>query len=421
MKVFKFGGASIKDAEGFRNVLSILKKFSGQEIVLVVSALGKTTNALEEVVHSYFERNGNANQLLNEVREKHFNLLSKLIPDSSHKVYEELNNTFIEVDWILEDEPSESFDYIYDQIVSIGEMVSTKMLAAFLNESGMKTKWRDVRDFIRTDNTYREGKVDWEITEKKIQAQLVPASKNGLVLTQGFIGGTSENFSTTLGREGSDYTAAVIAYCAGAESVTIWKDVPGVLNADPRYFSDAKKIDHLSFKETIEMTFYGATVIHPKTIKPLQNKNIPLHVKSFLNAEASGTVIDSDMNDDARTPVLVLKPEQILISVSPKDFSFMAEEQLAKIFGMMAKHRVKFNMMQNAAISFSFCADDAKERVNPFLEELSNEYKVLLNEGLELLTIRHYDEQTVQTQTQRREILLEQKTRNTIQLVVRRF
>ena len=417
MKVFKFGGASIKDAAGFRNVKRILEFYKQNDLVIIVSALGKTTNALEQITNAYFNKTGEAFTLLNKLREQHIKILSELLPEN-HFAFDELNNSFVEIDWILEDEPSDSYDYIYDQIVSIGEMASTKMLAAFLNENGLKVQWKDARDFIKTDNNYREGKIYWDKTERNWKENIPAILKQGWMLTQGFIGGTSENLTTTLGREGSDYSAAVIAYCMDAESVTIWKDVPGVLNADPRYFTDPKKIDELSYKEAIEMTFYGATVIHPKTMKPLQNKNIPLYVKSFLYPELDGTVIRENVVSENVIPVLVLKHEQILISVSPKDFSFMDEENLENIFNLMVKHRVHFNMMQNAAISFSFCADNIAQRINPFLEELSSQYKILTNDGLQLLTIRHYNDEVIQQQTVNRKILLEQKTRQTIQMVI---
>ncbi|GDX52596.1 aspartokinase [Bacteroidota bacterium] len=417
MKVFKFGGASIKDADGFRNVKRILEFYKQDELVLIVSALGKTTNALEQIAKAYINKTGDAIGLLNKLRAHHFEILSSLVP-KNHSAFDELNNSFLEIDWILEDEPSDSYDYVYDQIVSIGEMASTKMLAAFLNENGLKVQWKDARDFIKTDNNYREGKIDWDKTESNCTEKIPAILKQEWMLTQGFIGGTSENLTTTLGREGSDYSAAVIAYCTNAESVTIWKDVPGVLNADPRYFTDPKKIDELSYKEAIEMTFYGATVIHPKTMKPLQNKNIPLYVKSFLYPELEGTVIRENVMSENVIPVLVLKTDQILISVSPKDFSFMDEENLENIFNLMVKHRVHFNMMQNAAISFSFCADHIPQRINPFLEELSSQYKILTNDGLQLLTIRHYNDEVVQQQTANRKILLEQKTRQTIQMVI---
>ncbi|MFI5136037.1 MAG: aspartate kinase, partial [Chitinophagales bacterium] len=325
MKIFKFGGASIKDARSFINVANILEKYRGEKIVLIVSALGKTTNALEKVTNAYYSNKENISELLEKIRHQHFQILKELFHETEHPVFDELNNTFVEIDWILEDAPHESYDYLYDQVVSIGEMVATKMLASYLNHRNITTQWLDVRDCIRTDNTFREGKVDWEITGKNIRNKIPSLVNNQFVLTQGFLGGTSENFTTTLGREGSDYTAAIFGYALEAESVTIWKDVPGVLNADPRYFHDAKKIDLLSYHEAIEMTYYGATVIHPKTLKPLQNKKIPLHVRCFLDPEKEGTIINEEGNVHGYPPVLVLKKNQILLSVYPKDFSFIAE------------------------------------------------------------------------------------------------
>lgn len=418
MKVFKFGGASIKDAPSFVRVTGLLEKFAGQEIVLVVSALGKTTNALEEVTNAYFKNKGAADELLDRVRQKHFDLLRELIPEATHPAFNDLNNTFVEIDWILEDQPNESYDYIYDQIVSIGEMASTKMLAAYLNYRNIRTQWLDVRDYIRTDNTYREGTVDWPLTEDNIKTRIPLLLKNQFVLTQGFLGGTSENFTTTLGREGSDYTAAIFGYSLQAESVTIWKDVPGVLNADPRFFPEATKIDSLSYHEAIEMTYYGATVIHPKTLKPLQNRHIPLHVRSFLDPEKPGTVIDETGNISGYPPVLVMKKNQILISIYPKDFSFIAEDNLSHIFNLLSDHRVKVNVMQNSALSFSVCTDD-NERVPPLLEELRKSYNALSNHGLDLLTIRHYTEEIIARYSKGKEVMLEQKSRHTFQLVMK--
>jgi aspartate kinase len=279
-------------------------------------------------------------------------------------------------------------------------------------------QWLDVRDCIRTDSTFREGKVDWEITCQKIQQKIPALLNNQFVLTQGFLGGTAENFTTTLGREGSDYSAAIFAYSLDAESVTIWKDVAGVLNADPRYFPQARKIDLLSYHETIEMTYYGATVIHPKTMKPLQNKKIPLHVRCFLEADKPGTIINEEGDSSGYPPVLVLKENQILISIYPKDFSFIAEENLSHIFSILSNHRVKANLMQNSALSFSICADYS-ERISPLLEELKQTFTVLINENAHLLTIRHYTPEVIEKYSSGKEILLEQKSRQTIQLVLK--
>ncbi len=419
IKVFKFGGASIKDADGFRNVKKILEQFPKEQLVIVVSALGKTTNALEEIAHTYFNK-GNATPLLESLKQKHVEILDQLFADKKNPVYDEVNNTFVEIDWILEDTPAESYDYLYDQIVSIGEMASTKMLAAYLFENKLPVKWMDARDLIRTDNTYREGKINWELTEKMVREKVTPVlAENKWVLTQGFLGGTSENFTTTLGREGSDYTAAALAYCLGAESVTIWKDVPGVLNADPRYFPKAQKIDKLGYLEAIEMTYYGATVIHPKTIKPLQNKGIPMNVRSFIQPAEAGTNI-AESHDSLLLPaIMVLKKNQVLISISAKDFSFIAEENLGYIYNLLSKYRIKSNMMQNAAISFSICADNDEAKVKPFVEELSQHYHTLSNDKLELLTVRHYTDSVLSSLTAGRNILMEQKTRNTAQLVMK--
>lgn len=419
IKVFKFGGASIKDAASIKNVAAILEDYKGQQIVLVVSALGKTTNALEEITNAYLHKTGKAPALLEALKHLHFQILKELFHETEHPVFDELNNTFVEIDWILEDEPDEKYDYLYDQIVSIGEMVATKMVSAYLNHKNISTQWLDVRDYIRTDNTYREGKVNWEATEKIIAEKIPPLLNNQFVLTQGFLGGTSENYTTTLGREGSDYTAAIFGYSLNAESVTIWKDVPGVLNADPRYFPDAKKIDDLSYHEAIEMTYYGATVIHPKTIKPLQNKKIPLYVRSFVSSDEKGTMISEDeAASELSMPVMVLKKDQILISMSAKDFSFIAEDNLSYIFSVLSKYGAKVNMMQNAAISFSVCADNNPGKMPSMIEELRESFHILSNENLTLLTIRHYDDPSIGKYTAGKKILLEQKSRQTVQLVL---
>lgn len=419
IKIFKFGGASIKDADGFRNVKKILEHFRNEQLVLVVSALGKTTNALEEIVQTYFKR-GNAIPLLNTLKKKHLEILDQLFTDRNHPVYDVLNNTFVEIEWILDDVPAESFDYLYDQIVSIGEMASTRMLSAYLKENNLPVQWMDARDLIRTDNTYREGKILWDVTEQMVKARIPSVlDEKKWMITQGFIGGTSENITTTLGREGSDYTAAILAYCMDAESVTIWKDVPGVLNADPRYFPAAQKIDKLGYLEAIEMTYFGATVIHPKTIQPLENKGIPLHVRSFLDPAETGTVIAKKFDTLLLPSIMVLKKSQILISVSSKDFSFIAEENLGYIFTLLSRYRIKCNMMQNAAISFSFCSDNEEPKIKPLLEELSQQFRTVINSKLELLTVRHYSDSVLSSLTAGRIILMEQKTRHTAQLVMK--
>ncbi|HRF99840.1 MAG TPA: aspartate kinase [Bacteroidia bacterium] len=419
MQVFKFGGASVKDADGVKNVAEVLKQFPSQKISVVVSAMGKTTNALERLAKAYFYKLENAEKVLEEIKTYHFDICNHLFSSTSHPIYNELENTFVELYWAIEDEPTQGFDFEYDQIVSMGEVISTKIVSAYLNEIGLKNKWIDVRGLIQTDNSYREGKVDFELTENLVKNDLLPIfNAYDIVITQGFIGGTSENFTTTLGREGSDYTASILAYCLNANNVTIWKDVPGVLNADPKWFSHTKKIDELSYHDAIELTYYGATVIHPKTIKPLQNKNIPLYVKSFLKPKDDGTVI-RDGEKRLNIPSYIFKIDQVLISIQPKDFSFIAEDNLSDIFEVFSKHGVKINLMQLSAISFSVCCDDHAEKIKSLVAELQQQFKVLYNAGLELMTVRYYTQETLDILTKNKIILLEQRSRYTVQMVMK--
>ena len=418
MQVFKFGGASVKDASAVKNIAEVLKKHALKPTVVVISAMGKTTNNLEELVNTYFYKKGNSEQVLQKIKDYHFGILNELFSNRNHPVFTELENTFVELNWIIEDEPTADYNQEYDQIVSMGELISTKIVSAYLNETGIKNKWMDARGIIQTDNTYREGRVNYDLSQTLVKTQLLPQlGINKIIITQGFIGGTSENFTTTLGREGSDYTAALIAYFTDAESVTIWKDVDGVLNADPKWFKNTKKIDELSYYDAIELTYYGATVIHPKTIKPLQNKNIPLYVKSFINPEKSGTVIH-DGGKRLPIPGYIFKVDQILISIQPKDFSFITEDNLSSIFELFYKLGVKIHVMQNSAINFSVCTDNDPQKTLPLIEELQKQYKVLYNTGLELLTIRNYDQPTIDKLIENKSILLELKSRNTVQLVM---
>lgn len=419
MRIFKFGGASVKDAEAVQNVATVIRQFPGQKIIVVVSAMGKTTNALERLTDAFFYGKENAEALLQEIKTFHFDICRQLFPDPSHPIYNELENTFVELHWAIEDEPSLPYNHEYDQIVSMGELISTKIVSAYLSQAQLHNKWVDIRGFIQTDNTYREGKVDFELTETLVKKDLLPQlSHTDLIVTQGFLGGTSENFTTTLGREGSDYTAAILGYCCGAEDVTIWKDVPGVLNADPKYFKNTKKIDELTYHDAIELTYYGATVIHPKTIKPLQNKNIPLYVRSFLKPAEPGTLVrDSDKR--LGIPSYIFKVDQLLLSIQPKDFSFIAEENLSLIFDLFSKHGVKINVMQLSAISFSVCIDHDPKKVEPLISALQQHYKVLYNAGVELMTVRYYDQETIDKLTENKTILLEQRSRHTVQMVMR--
>ncbi|MFN7012689.1 MAG: aspartate kinase, partial [Bacteroidia bacterium] len=363
MKIFKFGGASVKDSEGVKNLAKVLSRYSNEKLLVVVSAMGKTTNALEKVTKAYYFKNDDAFAILQEVKNYHYEILNKLFEDKKHPIYDEINNTFVEIEWAIEDAPTGSFDFEYDQIVSVGEILSTKIVAAYLSEIGVQTSLLDARDVIKTDNTYREGKINWEQTEK-LANKLIPElfAKKQLIVTQGFIGGTSENFTTTLGREGSDYTAAILAWCLNAQDVTIWKDVAGVMNADPKWFDNTVVIEQISYNDAIELAYYGASVIHPKTIQPLQNKKIKLFVKSFINPDLKGTEI-SEWQNPLPIPSFIFKVNQVLISIMPKDFSFIAEENLRDIFELFSRNRVKINVMQNTAISFSVCVDDDEIRI----------------------------------------------------------
>ena len=418
IKVFKFGGASIKDAEAIKNVVSILKKFERQNLVVVVSATGKTTNALEKVVKAHVKQDGSATEYLNIVKENHYQIIRDLFGEK-HEIYSAINDTFVEIDWVLEEEPHEDYDYMYDQIVSIGEMVSSKILNAYLNEVGLKSNWLDARDVIRTNNIYREGWVIWDETLKSANAKVSPLiEKGGFVITQGFIGGTSENYTTTLGREGSDYTAAIFSFCLDADSMTIWKDVPGVLTADPRVFEDVTKLDRLSYREAIEMTYYGAKVIHPKTIKPLQNKSIPMYVKSFVDPEGEGTFISDEVVDNY-PPIVSIEPSQALMYISTKDFSFVAEHHLSYLFKSIAEHRIQVNMMQNTAISFAVCVNDIDDRIQRFADSIKENFKVVVDRNLELITVRHYQKELLQNLKTNKIVMLEERIRQTVQVVVK--
>lgn len=410
----------MKDAESVKNVAGILRLFPGEPLTVVLSAMGKTTNALEKVVKAYCMKTGEAAALLNEVRDYHAGILEQLFEDPTAAVYERVNNLFVEIEWVLEEEPR-AYDFVYDQIVSVGELISTTIISFFLDKEGIANKWLDIRDCLLTDNNYREGKINWEDSTARVKAA-IPAlinDRNPIVITQGFIGATSENFTTTLGREGSDYTAAILAHILEAESVTIWKDVPGVLNADPKFFSEAQKLEQLSYHDAIELAYYGASVIHPKTIKPLENKNIPLYVKSFLQPQAKGTVIGKDLLTKPQVPSFIFKSNQVLISLAVKDFSFIAEENLSSIFSCFAQLGVKMNLMQNSAISFSVCVDDDPVKTPRLIEKLKQEYWVRYNAGLQLYTIRYYYPSTIDTLSLGREVLLEQRSRTTAQLVMK--
>jgi aspartate kinase len=418
MLVFKFGGASVKDANGVANLAKVVKKYTGNKLLIVVSAMGKTTNALERLTKAYFEGDDEVQSIFEEIKQYHFTILDALF-EPSHLIFNDVANTFVEIDWIIEDEPHDDYDFIYDQIVSIGELVSTRIINAYLNETGIKSSWLDVRSYIHTDNTYREGEVQWGKTRERICRDIPGLLEMQTIVTQGFLGGTSENFTTTLGREGSDYTASIFAACLNAESVTTWKDVPGILNADPKYFPNTVKFDELSYSEAIEMTYYGASVIHPKTIKPLQNAKIPLFVKPFYDPDADGTVIKENSINVFEKPVIIMKQNQFLLSISAKDYSFISEDHLSGIFNLFAKKQVKINMMQTSALSFSVCFDSNEARFRQLVNDLSADFKIKYNQGLTLITLRHYTAENLKELTQGKTILLEQISRNTLQIVVK--
>jgi aspartate kinase len=418
MKIYKFGGASVKDADGVRNVSSIINRHKGNQLLIVVSAMGKMTNKLEDLTTAYLNGQDDIHQIFDEIKGYHFNILNELFTDHNHPIFNDVANTFVEIDWLIEEEPNDSHDYIYDQIVSIGELVSSKILAAWLGTLRENVKWLDARNFIHTDNTYREGLVNWEKTEADIQKTLAPLLAKNIAVTQGFIGNTSENFTTTLGREGSDYSAAIFSACLNAQSVTIWKDVPGVLNADPKWFDETERIPQLSYHDAIELAYYGATVIHPKTIKPIQNKNIPLYVRSFVNPDAPGTDI-TDLKDHLPIPSFIFKVNQVLLSIFPKDFSFIIEENLSDIFSLFHEHRIKINTMLNSAISFSISFDYNEKKLQKLIADLSKHYKIKYNTDVELVTIRYYNQETIDRVTVNKNILLEVKSRNTCQIVMR--
>lgn len=427
MKVFKFGGASVSTAERIRNVGSILKRYEGERLIIVVSALGKTTNALEKVTEAFYAGNKDeALQLFEKVKRDHLVIQQELQTNNpgspTSSVAEtpagKLPDFFTEVEWLLHDKPVRHFDYYYDQVVCIGEMLSTSIVSDYLNSAGINNTWMDVRDVIRTDNNFRDAKIDWNVTAQKVAGNVQPAfTENNIVLTQGFIGATDENESTTLGREGSDYSAAVFANLLNAESQTIWKDVQGVMNADPKLYAEAQWIKELNYREVIEMAYYGAQVIHPKTIKPLQNKSIPLYVKSFIHPDEEGTCIHNK-NVAHLPPIIVYKAGQALVQLSSKDFSFVGEGLTAEVYSIFESLKFRPNLTQNAAISLLCVVDDLPEKVEAFALKGSEQFDVSVTKDLLLLTVRHYTVEVVNELTENYKIVLQQQTPETVQLLL---
>lgn len=415
MNVFKFGGASINSIERIENVGKIIKSFGSEKILIIISAMGKTTNALEKVVDAFFAGNQKeALDLFEAIKNEHNYVLQQLIKKESTS----LKDFYTEIEWLLHDKPVRTYDYYYDQIVCCGELLSTALVSAYFNEIEITNNWVDVRDILRTDNNFRDAIVDWDFTKTKITETIVPLfEKTNLVLTQGFIGATDENESTTLGREGSDYSAAIFANMLNAKSLTIWKDVEGVMNADPKEFADAQIINYLSYNEVIEMAYYGAQVIHPKTIKPLQNKQIPLYVKCFLNKDLPGTTIDNKVAHNL-PPIIVVKQQQVLLQLSSKDFSFVGEAYVSKLYELFAALKIKPNLTQNGAISILCCLDDKPDKIEKLALSAAEYFDVLVEKNLTLLTIRYYSKEKFDELTKDKKILLTQQTTETIQALL---
>lgn len=427
MKVFKFGGASVNSVERVQNLASIMKLYEGQPLMVIISAMGKTTNALEKVTEAFFAgKKEEALQLFEIVKKQHLTIAKYVLVKQFNHCLAQLVDIFTEAEWLLHDKPVHKYDYYYDQIVCVGELLSTCIISHYLQEEGINNTWLDVRDIIKTDNNFRDASIDWVATKQKIESlagKLEPVKCPNsaslfpnIFITQGFIGATDENESTTLGREGSDYTAAVFANILNAESVTIWKDVEGVMNADPKQFPDAQLISELSFEEVIEMAFYGAQVIHPKTIKPLQNKNIPLYVKCFLNPELPGTVIHKKYITNL-PPIIVMKQHQTLVYLRTQDFSFVGEEPMSQLYEILGNFKIKPNLIQTAAIDVQLCMDERSDKTTELAVAASAIFDVQVEKGLQLLTIRHYNETLLQTMVKGKEIILMQQTRETVQVL----
>lgn len=420
MKVFKFGGASVKNAEGVRNVVKVLKHFPDDDLLIVVSAMGKTTNALEKLVWAWREGK-TVKDDLNELRKGHLEILNMVVPEFIEAAVW-LNESFNELEELLSGKPTNNTDQDYDQVVSYGELWSTMIVSSYLSIAMDQCSWMDARDLIRTNAMHRAARVDWQVSEEQFKAQFGSGPEQEAVqfplVTQGFIGATEEGLTTTLGREGSDFSAAIFAYLLDAESVTIWKDVPGMFNADPNRFPDTKLLSHISYREAIELSYFGASVIHPRTLQPLQKKNIPLYVRSFVDPDAPGTTIDDHSENDSLIPSFIVKPDQLLISITPRDLSFIVEDNLSDIFKRFALRNVRIDLMQNSAVAFSVVVDDTP-RSRDLTEELRKDYQVLYNTGCELITVRHYDESTLNDLLKGKEVLIEQRSRTTARFVVK--
>ena len=414
MRVFKFGGASVKDANGVKNLIAVLEQVGYDNTIIVVSAMGKTTNALETVARHYFDNKNELQAAIQEVVKYHHDIILELFNNENHPVFNSLKELFNELRGFLKTNKSPDYNFVYDQVIGFGELVSTTIISQFLEIKGYKNNWVDVRKVIKTDDYYRRANVNWDTTQQLITQHINVKQLN---ITQGFLASDKNNFSTTLGREGSDYTAAILAYCLNAENVTIWKDVPGVLNADPRYFENAQLLNSISYTEAIELAFYGASVIHPKTLQPLQRKEIPLYVKSFLNPKNAGTVVNKTPGIQPEIPCFILKQNQVLVSLSTLDFSYIVEDNISEIFTLLSKYKMKVDVIQNSAISFSVCFENTFNNLEPLLLHLKAKFKVTCHNNVSLYTVRHYNQEAIANLEADKTVLLKQVFQETLQIV----
>lgn len=421
IKVFKFGGASLRDADNIKNVATILEKFKSENLVIVVSAMGKTTNALEEVVSSYFERNGKSFNILNGIRQKHEALILELLGEDA-AVLADVNDIFVEVEWILEDEPHDAYDYVYDQIIAVGELVSSKIVGAYLNKVGLTTTWLDARDVLKTDDTWREAVIDWNTTLNNAKTVVKPIFEGNtegslFAITQGFMGSTKDNNTATLGREGSDYSAAIFAHCLDAEAMFIWKDVPAVLSGDPRVFKDVVKLEQISYEEAVEMTYYGATVVHPRTIQPLMIKNIPLFVRSFIDHDAKGTRISAEAPPQY-PPILMAERNQIFLKISNPDFTFLVEPHIRDLFDIFTKYHIYVNLLQNSGAYFYVSITHAPDRERELMREIREKFTVEEHHNLDLFTARHPNNKAISDLKEGKRVFFEKTIPDTYQVLV---
>ena len=424
MIIFKFGGASIKDADAVRQLSNIVKSNCDEKLIIVVSAMGKTTNALERLIYSYFNKSSDLNSIFNEIKQFHYDIINNLFNDDNEKLLfiddfrQDIDNDFITLSETISEAPSSDYDFEYDRIINFGEIISSNIVSAYLNFTNINNKWIDIRNCLKTDDNYREAKVDWDLSAPLISKYFDFSDKFDIYLTQGFIASSMTGAASSLGREGSDYTASILAYILNAKSISVWKDVPGFLNADPKWFVKTEKLNEISYQEAIELAFYGAKIIHPKTIKPIQNKSIPLYVKSFFNPEDQGTVIRSINHKLKLVPIYIRKQNQVLLSISPLDFSFIIEKNISKIFALFSKYKIKVNLIQNSAISLSVCINNNTNTFRQLINDLEKDYKILYNKNAELITIRHYNDDAVNKVIMNKKILLEQKSRSTARFVL---